>query len=127
MGGPQVRSSPFGVHQDLLVLLGIETLSFCCADRSPDGIPSALVLVIHAVGSDVLRWRQGNIWYFALAELEGTGVFIEPIPDLNHRLTDKFFGHSPLHPNPLVQQIGNYTLADLTNLYKKYKHKRRSI
>jgi hypothetical protein len=43
---------------------------------------------------------------------------------LIHRLTDKFFSHCPLHPNPLVQQIGNYTLADLTNFYKTYKHKR---
>jgi hypothetical protein len=25
---------------------------------------------------------------------------------------------------PTVQQTGNYTLADLTNLYKKYKHRR---
>ena len=50
---------------------------------------------------------------------------IEPIPVPIHRLTDKFFAHCSLHPNPLVQHIGNYTLADLTNLYKKYKHKRR--
>jgi len=31
--------------------------------------------------------------------------------------------HCPSHPNPPVQQIGNYTLADLTNLHKKHKHK----
>ena len=49
---------------------------------------------------------------------------IEPIPVLNRRLTDKFFAHYPLPPNPLVQKTGNYILADLTNLYKKYKHKR---
>jgi len=48
---------------------------------------------------------------------------IEPIPVIIHRLTDKFFAHCPAHPNPLVQHIGNYTLADLTNLFKKYKHK----
>jgi len=40
-----------------------------------------------------------------------------------HRITDKFFAHCPLHPNPLIQQIGNYTLAELTYLYKKYKYK----
>jgi hypothetical protein len=28
------------------------------------------------------------------------------------------------HPRSLVQQIGNYTPADLTNTYRKYKHKR---
>jgi len=49
---------------------------------------------------------------------------IEPIPVLSHQLPDKFFPHCPLHANPLVQQIGNSPLADLTNLYKKYKHKR---
>jgi hypothetical protein len=40
---------------------------------------------------------------------------IEPIPSLIHRLTDKFLAHCPSHPNPPVQQIGNYTLADLTS------------
>jgi hypothetical protein len=36
---------------------------------------------------------------------------IQPIPVIIHRLTDKFFAHCPSHPNPLVQQIGNYTLV----------------
>jgi len=49
---------------------------------------------------------------------------IKPITVLIHRLTDKCFAHCPSHPNPPVQQTGNYTLAELTNLYKKYKHKR---
>jgi hypothetical protein len=49
---------------------------------------------------------------------------IEPVRVLIHRLADKFFAHCHLHPNPLVQQIGNCTVADLTNLCKKYKHKR---
>jgi len=40
---------------------------------------------------------------------------IQPIPVLIHRLTDKFFAHCHLDPNPLVQQIGNYTLAELTD------------
>jgi hypothetical protein len=43
---------------------------------------------------------------------------MEPIPVLIHRLTDKFFAHCTSHPNPLLQQIRNYTLADLTNVYK---------
>jgi hypothetical protein len=42
-------------------------------------------------------------------------LHVEPI----HRLADKFFAHCPSHPNPLVKQIGNCTLADLTNLYTK--------
>jgi len=41
-----------------------------------------------------------------------------------HRLTAKFFALCHPHPNPPVQQIGNYTLADLTYMYRKYKHKR---
>jgi len=48
---------------------------------------------------------------------------IQPIRILTHHLTDPFFAYCPSHPNPLVQQTGNYTLADLTNLYKKNKHK----
>ena len=49
----------------------------------------------------------------------------EPIPILIHRLTDKFFAHCLSKPNPLIQQIVYYTLADLTNLSNKYKHKRK--
>jgi hypothetical protein len=46
---------------------------------------------------------------------------IDPIPLLIHCLTDKFFAHCPLHRNPLVQQRGNYTLADLTDLHRAIK------
>jgi hypothetical protein len=49
---------------------------------------------------------------------------IEPIRYFIHQLTAKFFAHCPSHPKPLVQQIGNYSLADLTNLYKKHTHNR---
>jgi hypothetical protein len=45
-------------------------------------------------------------------------VNIEPIHVIIHRLTAKIFPHCPSHPNPLVQQTGNYTLADLTNMQK---------
>ena len=41
---------------------------------------------------------------------------IEPTCVITNQLTTKFFAHCPSHPNPLVQQIGNYTLADLTNV-----------
>jgi hypothetical protein len=43
---------------------------------------------------------------------------IQPIFVLIHHLTDKIFAHCPSHLNPLFQQIGNYTLADLANLYE---------
>ena len=56
---------------------------------------------------------------------------VQPIPVLIHPLTDKLFAHcpslpltAPHTPNPPVQQIRNYTLADRTNLYKRYKHNR---
>ena len=49
---------------------------------------------------------------------------IGPIRVIIHRLTAKLLAHCPSHPKLLVQQIGNYTLADLTNIYRKYKHKR---
>jgi len=49
---------------------------------------------------------------------------IEHIPVIIHRLTAQSFAHCPSHPNPPVQQTGNYSLANLTNMYRKYKHKR---
>jgi hypothetical protein len=39
-------------------------------------------------------------------------------------LQPNFFAHCPSHTNPLVQQIGHYTLAHLRNIYRKWKHKR---
>jgi len=47
----------------------------------------------------------------------------EPKTVIIHRLTAQFFAHCPSHPNPLVQNTGNYTPADLTDTYMKYKHK----
>jgi hypothetical protein len=48
---------------------------------------------------------------------------IEPICFIIYPLKARIFPHCPSHPNPLVQQMGNYTLADLTNVYRNYKHK----
>jgi hypothetical protein len=50
-----------------------------------------------------------------------------PIPIINHRLTAKFFAHCLSHSKPPNKQIGNYSLADLTTMYDKYKHKRPSV
>ena len=49
---------------------------------------------------------------------------IEHIPVIIYRLTAKGFAHCPSHPKPPVQPTGNYSLASLTNMYRKYKHKR---
>ena len=51
---------------------------------------------------------------------------LEPIHEFIYRLTDKFFHDSSTHPNPLLRQIGNYTLPDLHKQYGKclYIHKR---
>ena len=48
----------------------------------------------------------------------------EPIHEFIYHLTDKFFYNCSTHPNPLVRQIGNYTLPDLHMQYRKYIHKR---
>jgi hypothetical protein len=48
---------------------------------------------------------------------------IEPVRFIIHRLAAKCFARSPSHPNHLVLQIGNYTLADRSAVYKKYKYK----
>jgi hypothetical protein len=49
---------------------------------------------------------------------------IEPIPLVIHQLIAKPFAYCPSLRNPLVQQIGNYTPADLTPVYTKRKRKR---
>jgi hypothetical protein len=41
-----------------------------------------------------------------------------------HNMTAHFFDTSTNHKNPLVRAIGNYTLTELRQKYKKYIHKR---
>jgi hypothetical protein len=41
----------------------------------------------------------------------------EPTRDFIHQLTAKVFANCSSYPNPLVQHIGNYTLADLNELF----------
>jgi len=53
-----------------------------------------------------------------------TALNLEPIREFIYRLTDKIFCSCPTHPNPLVREIGNYTLPDLHRHYGKYIHKR---
>jgi hypothetical protein len=48
---------------------------------------------------------------------------LEPIHKFIYRLTDKFFHNCSTHSNPLVCQIGNYTLSDLHAQCRKYIHK----
>jgi len=49
---------------------------------------------------------------------------IEPIPLVIHQLIAKSFAYCPSLRNPLVQQIVNYTPADLTPVYLKHNRKR---
>jgi hypothetical protein len=49
---------------------------------------------------------------------------IEPLHEFIHRLAETFFHQCSIHQNPLVRQIGDYTMADLQHQYKKYIHKR---
>jgi hypothetical protein len=65
----------------------------------------------------VMHWRENGCSHLQ------NSLNIEPIPVLIHTLTDTFFAHCLLHTKPLVQQIGNYTLAELTDLCKNYKLK----
>ena len=54
-----------------------------------------------------------------------TALNLEPIHEFIYHLTDKFFCSCPTHPNPLVREIGNYTLPDLHRQYRKYIHQRK--
>lgn len=49
---------------------------------------------------------------------------ILPMQEYIHNLTSTFFTKCISHSNPLIKEIGNYTLTELTHTYKKYKHKR---
>jgi len=42
-----------------------------------------------------------------------TVLNLEPIHEFIYPLTDKFFYSCPAEPNPLVGEIGDYTLPDL--------------
>jgi len=53
-----------------------------------------------------------------------TALNLEPIQEFIYRLTEKFFHNCSTHLNPLVRQIGNYTLPDLHKQYRKYIDKR---
>jgi hypothetical protein len=48
---------------------------------------------------------------------------LEFIHTFIYRLTEKFFQNYTTHSNPLISQIGNYSLPDLAQ-YTKYTHKR---
>jgi hypothetical protein len=52
---------------------------------------------------------------------------IELIPFLIHPHKEKFFDNCPLRHNPTVQQIGNYTIADLADWYKNINVHVRSM
>ena len=49
---------------------------------------------------------------------------IEPLYEFIHRLSEKILHQCSTHHNPLVRQIGDYTIVDLQHRYKKYIHKR---
>jgi hypothetical protein len=49
---------------------------------------------------------------------------IETLHEFKHHLLEKIFHQCSIHQNPLVHQIGDYTMADLQHRYKKYIHKR---
>jgi len=72
-------------------------------------------LCLRVIGNHPRRTRNSHLHY---------NLNIEPIPILFHLLTVKFFAHCPSHTKPPVQQVGNCSLADMTNLYKPYEHKR---
>jgi len=47
-----------------------------------------------------------------------------PIHEHIRHMTARFFDNSSNHTNPLIRDIGNYSLCDLHRQYKKYIHKR---
>jgi hypothetical protein len=78
---------------------------------------------LQVIHSKCFRVVGNHPRHTSVSHMHHNTVNNEPIRDI-HRLTAKFFAHCPSHANPLVKQTGNCTLAELTNMYRKYKHKR---
>lgn len=53
-----------------------------------------------------------------------TSLGMETIQSYSRRLAASFYDACLEHSNPLIRSIGNYTLQDLSQVYRKYKHKR---
>jgi hypothetical protein len=88
------------------------------------------------------KWHRGAFTYLLLPRKSNRIRVIgdyprrTPIPYLHstlslefihtfiYRLTEKFFQNCTTHSNPLISQIGNYSLPDLLAQYTKYTHKR---
>ena len=70
------------------------------------------------------NYRQLQILQSKCLRVIGNYSRRTPITHLHFHLTEKFFLNCPTHPNPLVREIGNYSVADLHRQYKKYIHKR---
>ena len=49
---------------------------------------------------------------------------METIQSYCRRLAESFYNKCTEHPNPLVRSIGRYTLQELNQSYRRYKHKR---
>jgi hypothetical protein len=45
---------------------------------------------------------------------------IEPLYEFIYRLSEKFFHQCSIHQNPLVRQIGDYTIAENTSTSALY-------
>jgi hypothetical protein len=75
----------------------------------------------------ILFLQLGKVEYYGIRTLsqEQSATFNVPsIRDQIHHMTARFFDTSSTHTTPLVRTIGNYTLDDPHQQYKKYIHKR---
>jgi hypothetical protein len=63
--------------------------------------------------------------YRDIITLSDTCCYSHPVASLNSQNFNPLFHSLSLTPQPpQSKQIANYNLADLTNLYEKYKRKR---
>ena len=79
-------------------------------------------LRLQVIQSKCLRVIDNYPRHTLTSHLHGT-VNIELISVMIHHITPKCFAHCPSHPNPQLQQIENYAIADLIIMYRKYRHK----
>jgi len=95
----------------------------CNTQWADPGKPSAFVFASF-YGIDIMYKYSHCLQKVVFAIGNHYTLNIKSISFIIHRFTANVFAHCPSHFNHTVQQTGNYTLDDLTNMYMKYKHKR---
>ena len=110
---------PYPTHLGFVPLESSEVICVPCPPTY-----HVLLLQRHHTTDIQMYAMQPAAYCLPVRVTEHISLLLEPIYKFIYRLTEKFCHNCSTHPNPLVCQIGNYTLSDLHTQYRKYIHKR---